>query len=408
VVSSMFRPLLRRCVVPVTATMGIFAPNQAASAPSYVSDAPSADVLRMDSEKLKAAVKLIFRKGGSTPEEAAHIAHLLVLANLKGHDSHGIGYVPRYIKALQDGCLFPNTLPRLVKHDGPIMVFDGQRGYGQIVATRVMEAAIQQCQESGVAIAALGGSHHVGRIGYYGEMAASRGLVSIHFVNVVDHSPLVAPFGGRDARYGTNPICVAIPADNEAGTKDIILDFATSITALGKVREAFNQGKSVPEGWVMDKDGEPSTDPAVMFPKHGDPQGAQVPFGLHKGYGLAVICELLAGALCGYGTLQPVNPQHDSIVNSMLTIIIDPKRLGDIAFINNEITEYVKYVKQSPTGDADPVLVAGERAARTMENRLADGIPIPKGTWAAVTTAAEKLGITKAELDAVAQPRTEM
>src|SRR5262249_9801021 len=157
---------------------------------------------------------------------------------------------------------------------------------------------------------------------HWAEQCITAGYLSIHFVNVVSE-PVVAPFAGRDARFSTNPFCVGIPL---AGQQPILLDFATSRIAVGKVRVALNKGEQVESGTLLDSHGVPTTDPAAIF---SDPHGAILPFGAHKGYGLAIVCELLGGALTGGRTMRSRRaPGTYAIINSMLSIIIDPDRMG--------------------------------------------------------------------------------
>jgi uncharacterized oxidoreductase len=174
-----------------------------------------------------------------------------------------------------------------------------------------------------VAVLGLANAHHIGRIGHWAEQCLAAGLVSIHFVNVISE-PIVAPFGGTDGRFVTNPMCVGIPM---AGTDPIVLDFATSRIAMGKVRVAFNKGEKRGARHPDRRPGQPTNDPGVMF---REPHGALLPFGEHKGYGLAVACEILAGALTGGITLH-ARPDPNAIINNMLSFIVDPDRLGTAA-----------------------------------------------------------------------------
>ena len=350
-------------------------------------------------ERLRAVVAEIIRRGGSEEAEAELVGRHLVDANLAGHDSHGVGMVPKYIEDLQAGLIAPNARPSLVKDEGAVMVFDGHLGYGRPVAEVAMTAALERCRETGVVLMALRRSHHLGRIGAYGEQSIAAGLVSLHFVNVTDHLPLVAPFGGRDARYSTNPICIAVPGTSS--TEPVLLDMATSRIAFGKVKVAHNAGKRVPPGSLIDADGEPSEDPGAMFT---DPRGALLSMGEHKGYGLALMCDLLGGILTGGGTMQPDNPRPGGIANNMLSIIIDPTRLVDSAWLASELDATIAYVKSSrPVKAGEPVLIAGEpeRISRTERGR--EGIPMNEATWEEIITAAQKVGMTREQVERTLQ-----
>jgi uncharacterized oxidoreductase len=236
---------------------------------------------------------------------------------------------------------------------------------------------------------ALRNAHHIGRVGAYGEQCAAAGLVSIHFVNATGHWPRVAPFGGRDARLPTNPFCVAIPGDDKQ--PPVILDMATSRIALGKVRLAHNSGEEIAPGHLLDAEGEPTTNPAVMFDKA---PGSLLTVGEHKGYGLSLVCEILAGCFTEGGTIQPANKRGGTPMNSMMTIIFDPARTSNLDWARREIDDVISYVKASPPQSADdPVLVPGDPERQKKEKRMRDGIPVDDGTWAHVVAAAESLGV---------------
>ena len=350
-------------------------------------------------EALQQLATAIVQHGGSDAAEAALVSDHLVRANLAGHDSHGVGMIPAYVDRLQADLLKPNTSAKLIKDDGAIMVFDGQRGYGQRVAREAMAAALERCQQTGVVLLALRQAHHIGRVGTYGEQSIEAGMVSLHFVNITDHDPLVAAFGGSEARFVTNPICIAMPGTER--TEPILLDMATSRIAAGKVRVAMNKEVPVADGMLIDADGQMTNDPNVMF---SEPKGALLPFGEHKGYGLALFCELLAGALGGGGTIQPNNPRYHGIINNMLAIVIDPKRLVEQDWLNSEIDALIDYVKASRPADPDtPVLVAGDPERIAKVQREHEGISVDPNTWEQLLVAGEKVGLSRAEARRIAQ-----
>ena len=353
----------------------------------------------IDHQKLRKFTAEIIRRTGSENDEAELVADHLVMANLSGHDSHGVVLVPVYERHFADGLIKPNTPAKLVTDDGAIMVFEGGLGYGRRVGGEAMAAAIARCRDTGVVLMGLRGPHHIGRVGAYGEIALAAGMVSIHFANVVDHAPVVAPFGGADARFVTNPVCIAVPGTEN--TPPVLLDMATSKIAVGKARVAMMRGEKLADGMALGPDGKPTDDPNRLF---GAPRGALLPFGDHKGSGLALVCELLGGVLTGGGTIQPGNPRSTGIVNHMLTIIVDPARLVDLDWMRAEIDATIAYVKDSPAADpAKPVLTAGdpERAARIERSR--DGIQIEDATWDAILDAGEQLGLARAEALALAR-----
>src|SRR6476661_726599 len=235
--------------------------------------------MRVAADRLRQLVATILGRGGSEPAEADLVAGHLVDANLAGHDSHGVSLIPQYVRHLQEGLVVPNTTAKVLKDDGAFLMFDGQRGFGRRVAGEAIAGAIARARESGVAVMTLANAHHIGRVGAYGELASGAGLVSLHFVNVTDHRATVAPFRGTDARFVTNPVCIAVPGTERHAP--LLLDMATSQVAMGKIRVAKNEGKPAPEGALIDSKGLPTRDPNVMY---SEPNGALLPFGGHKGY----------------------------------------------------------------------------------------------------------------------------
>ena len=343
--------------------------------------------MRINAEDLTQRVTQIFRKMGSSPSEALLVAESLVQSNLKGHDSHGVGLVATYVRHFEDGLLVPNTAVDLVKDDGVILMFDGRRGFGRRVGGEAMEAAVARCAQTGVTLMTLRNSHHIGRVGAYGEIAMSAGYISMHFVNVTDHVPTVAPWGGAEPRFVTNPLCIAIPGTEN--TTPTLLDMATSKIALGKARVAMSRGEKLSPGLVIDNKGQPSTDPSVMY---DDPRGSLLPFGAHKGSGLALMCELLAGGLSGGGTIQPDNPRRESIVNNMLTVVVDPARLVDTSWLSSEIDAMIAYVKSAqPADPKNPVLVPGDpERSRAIEFKV-NGLEINDEAWEEMLNAEARL-----------------
>lgn len=319
----------------------------------------------------------------------------LVLANLSGHDSHGVGMLPRYVDAVLEGGLHPNTGVKVVLDTGSLLTLDGQRGYGQIVGAQAMALGMERAKTLGSCIMTLANAHHLGRIGHFAEMAVAQGLVSLHFVNVLSR-PVVAPFGGADGRYGTNPCCIGVPL---AGRDPFVLDFATSRVAQGKMRVAHNEGRRVEPGTLIDEQGRPTTDPGVVVVPQGNGLfGALLAFGEHKGYGMAVACELLGGALTGSGTWhKPTDPAVRAVVNGMLTILIDPAKLGTQAAFEEEALAFVDWLQAGPVAPGyDAVKIAGdpERAYRTQ--RQSEGITVDAQTWQEIATAGAKVGVTLA------------
>lgn len=344
----------------------------------------------IDHGKLRTLANRIVAAGGSTPDEAAIVAEHLVEANLRGHDSHGVGMLVAYVRDFEAGTLKVNQKPEVVSDTGTISVWDAHAGYGQVVARQAVEWAIEAAKKHGVAVNGLRNAHHIGRVGTYGEIAARAGMVALHFVNVASGPPPVAPFRGREGRFLTNPVCIAIPGT--ASNEPILLDFATSRVALGKVRVAHNAGKKMLDGALLDHAGQPTTNPSVMYT---EPRGVVLPFGDHKGSGLALVCELLAGAIVGSASVSTATPPERGIINGMLSIVIDPGRLSSRDTMLAEIDAMIGWVKSAKPSDPDlPVLVAGEPEQIARAERMAKGIDVEDETWNQLMAIAERYQIS--------------
>ena len=348
----------------------------------------------IDPERLHAFVRALWEKAGSEAIEARLVADHLVQANLSGHDSHGVGMIPRYLRSLRDGELKLNAHAQVARDAGAVLTIEGGRGFGQVMAHEAMTLGIQRAQQLGVCAVGLRNAHHIGRIGHWAEQCADAGLVSFHFVNVAG-DPLVAPFGGIDARIGTNPFCAAFP---RAGRPPLVLDFATSRIAFGKTRVAYNKGQQVPPDSLIDHAGNPSNDPSAV---HEDPRGSLLPFGGHKGYGMAALCELFAGALSGGFTTHEASLMTNSaIINCMMSVIIDPKAF-DAPDAEREADAFVGWLRTSrlATG-VDGVLMPGEpELAKRAERK--HGTPVDAASWTQITQAARDVGMSAERIAAV-------
>jgi uncharacterized oxidoreductase len=250
-----------------------------------------------------------------------------------------------------------------------------------------MALGIQRAQQLGCCVMALGNAHHLGRIGAWAELAAAAGLVSLHFVNVISRG-IVAPHGGSDARFGTNPFTAAIPLK---GREPMILDFATSVIAQGKTRVAHNKGEQVPPDHLIDHEGKPTQDPRYSVI---EPFGAILTFGAHKGYGMAVLCELLGGALAAGMAQYTSDTSKKRVLNGMLTVLIDPTRIADMAAYEREALAFVDWVTASPPrAGFDRVRIAGEPERESRARRIKSGVPVDATTWQEILNAAGKLGV---------------
>ena len=357
----------------------------------------------INSKSLETLVNQIFIAMGCHKNEAFTVTKHLITANLMGHDSHGVGMIPTYVNGFHQKILFPNIIPDLVKDDPSIIVFNGKRGFGQSIANLAMEQCISRCREKGIVLMGINNSGHMGRIGTYGEQCAEAGLISIHFVNVTDRSPSVAPYGGTQARFGTNPICIAMPRGAELDP--IVLDFATSKVAVGKIRVAINKKERLPDGWVIDHSGNPSNDPRVMeqhiYPneKSDVPEGAVLPMGDYKGFGLSLFCEILGGIMSGGKTIQPANERLGGVINNMMSIVINPNQLIDNSSLQEELKSLINYIKSSPNAlESEPVCLPGEPERKRQKQRLKSGINIDNETFEQIVKAGESLRIDQSEM----------
>ena len=337
----------------------------------------------------------IFAEVGSSVAEARAVAVSLVDSNLTGHDSHGVIRVPRYVAWVKSGDLVPNqTLESLA--DAPAFaVLDGRFGFGQIMAPRAVDIGVEKARAAGLAAVSLRNSGHVGRVGEWAERAAAAGLISIHFVNAAG-SILVAPFGALERRLSTAPVCVGAPRE---GAPPLILDFATSLVAEGKVRVASQGGKPLPPDALIGPDGALSGDPALLYGPltadnpgdHSQGAGAIRAFGEHKGSGLALICELLGGSLTGNGATGPGR----RFSNGMFSLYVDPKRIDPGHVFDADMARYLQWFSAAKPIPGQDVLTPGEPERRTRAERLANGVPLPEEVWAAINATAREVGVNR-------------
>jgi uncharacterized oxidoreductase len=328
---------------------------------------------------------MVARAAGAAEREAALIARHLVEADLRGHPSHGVNVLPGYVAAIQRGDLVLGRELEAALDGGALLLCDARRGAGQVMGHDAMALAIERARRHGACVVGLRDSYHLGRIGHFAEQCAAAGLVSVHFVNVPG-AAVVAPFGGTQARLGTNPFAAGFP---RPGAEPIIVDFATSRLAYGKVRVAFNKGEKLPPGTLLDAGGHPTTEPADLF---ATPPGVLLPFGEHKGFALALACELLAGALTGGATQAGAD---GAIINSMLSLVLSPEALGAAPAFAKSLEALAQWVCSEPG-----VRLPGAPESETRARRLAEGVPVDPVTVAALKATAAGLGLDAHALEA--------
>jgi len=326
----------------------------------------------IDSGRLESTATRIFEGLGAPPSDAAWIGRLLVLANLRGHDSHGVIRIPQYAEGVKTGGIDPRS-PMTVTAETPVTArLDGGRGFGQVVARRGTEMAMAKAKASGLAAVGLSRTTHVGRLADYAEMAAHQGLVGMLWVNAV-HGLNVAPWGGAARRLGTNPHAIGIPGKEGPA---MVLDFATSVVAEGKMRVKKNRKQQAPPGWFIDAEGRPATDPEIFY---GDPAGSLLTAGEHKGFGLSLAVEILGGILSGTG---PAGPGPGLFANGTLIVCLDVERFVPLADFYAQVASLFAFVKSAPLAEGSKeILIPGEPEARLEAERRRDGIPIEDETW---------------------------
>jgi uncharacterized oxidoreductase len=340
--------------------------------------------------RLVELVTAIMHAAGCNAQEAATIARRLVDSNLVGHDSHGVLRVGKYLEWVREGWLKANQTPTIVFDSDAIAIVDGNRGFGQVVGEFAGKLGTAKAAKTGIALVGLRNCGHLGRVGDWADLAAEAGQVSLHFLNT-SGAQRVAPFGGGDRRLSTNPITIGVPV---AGGEPIIVDMTTSMAAEGKLMVALNRGERVPEGWIIDKRGRPTTDPKDFYDG-----GALLTVGGHKGSGLSIVTDLLAGAI---STGKSSDPADDVLRNNMLSIYIAPEVYDAQGAVAAEVARFVAWVKASPPARPDtPVLLPGEVERMTRAERAAHGVPVDDKTCADLTAAAVSVGLTRERAQAM-------
>ena len=337
----------------------------------------------LSSTELTDLVRLIFIAAGTPDDIAAATAASLVESDLVGHESHGVVRVRQYLDALRRGDLDPAARPAIVHEHGATVTVDANRGFGQWAARVAMEEGIRRAKQYGVAAAGLVNCGHVGRLGEWVELAAAHDAVALAFCNGGGSSGIVAPFGGAERLLGTNPLAAALPV---GGHDPIVLDFATSAVAEGKVRVARNRGKSIPEGWVLNAEGLPTTNPHDLYDG-----GMLLPAATHKGYALSLLVEFMAGVLSPNGT--PVLPGFRP-GNGVLFLIVDIAAFrapADYADESERVVARVKSAKKAP--GVDEIMLPGEPEQRMAAQRRAAGVELDDATWQLLTEDAQTLGV---------------
>ena len=328
----------------------------------------------------------IYKAKGTPEEEANIVATHQVKANLVGHDSHGMIHVPEYCERIDKGHIVPGA-PFVVEQETPTTaVINGNWGFGFVVTEKATKMVIEKAKTSGVAAITIHLQSHIGRLGDYGTMIAQEGMIGMVTADSGAGPKAVAPFGGRARRLGTNPICMAIPSDLEG---QVLLDMATSAVAAGKINLARNRQEDVPPGWIIDKEGNPTTDPNDY-----SKGGAILPVGAdqgHKGYGLSFMVEIFSGLLTGLGFGIDPQARHN---DGVFLVAYDVEKFRPLADFKKDVKDFAEFVKTSPPAAGfSEVLYPGEIEFKTEQKRRAEGIFIEDETWKQITELMHELNV---------------
>lgn len=333
----------------------------------------------------------LLEAAGCLPDDARFVVDHLVESNLFGHDSHGVIRYPEYVRAIREGRFQARATARIIRESPCTAVVDNGGALGQLGGRFAIQLAIGKAREHGVAAVSLRNTSHIGRVGAYPLMAAREGLIGLACVNAGRLGYQIAPFGGIDGRLSTNPLAFAAPRRD---ADPILVDMTTSVVAEGKVRVAINQGKSVPEGWLIDSEGRPTTDPRMF---KADPPGAMLPMGgvvAHKGYGLSIMMEVLGGTLSGEGCAAGSRVMRS---NGVLFTVYHIEHFTDLDEYYNEVEGLIRHVKSSRLAPGfSEILVPGEPEFRNARRRTAEGIDVDDTTWSYIIAAAQSVGLDPA------------
>jgi uncharacterized oxidoreductase len=330
----------------------------------------------------------LFQGGGVPSDEADRVARSLIDGNLAGHDSHGIIRIPQYLQAIASGQIKTGVPLSILTETPSVLCCDGNWGLGQVQAHRLLERLVPMARQAGLAAGTLKQCGHIGRLGEYAEAAAAQGMALIASVNNHGYGRAVAPPGGTVGRIATNPLCMGAPTKGDP----IVLDIGTSVCAEGKVRVVYNKGERVPEGWLLDANGRPTTDPRVLY---HDPRGTILPLGgtqSYKGFGIGLLLDMLVGGLAGSPCSRPeIGPRS---ANAVLFLVLNAASFAGTEHFLTEVTTLAENVRSSPLAEgASPITLPGDPERRERAKRSVAGIRLDDGTWGQLTALAAKHGV---------------
>ena len=347
---------------------------------------------KIAAERLQKIGAALLVGAGASREEADTVARGCVAANLAGHDSHGIILIPTYVERIKVGHIVPGAPFKIVQESPTTTAIDGHWGFGFVVNERAMRLTIEKAKTANVAAATVFRQSHVGRLGAYPLMAAQAGMIGIATADSGRSPKAVAPYGGREARLGTNPISIAVPSDLSG---PLCLDMATSAVAVGKLTLAQARGEKIPLGWIVDSEGKHTTDPARFRPG-----GALLPLGGTEGYkgsGLAVIVEILCGLLTGLGFgVEPSGRHNDGCFLAVFNV----DAFRPLAEFKREVAEFARYLKETPLSEGSTgVFYPGEVEYLREQERRKSGVEVEDATWKKLRTLASELMLADVDFD---------
>ena len=339
----------------------------------------------LSANQLKQISINILKAVGASRDEGEIVADSLVKANLRGVDSHGVIRLPVYVNRVKHKTIIPGAPFRVIHETPSTALVDGGSGFGQVVAVKAMELAVEKARRTGVGAISVFNTNHFGMAAYYALIALQNDMASIITSNT---SPWVVPWGGRVPMLGTNPICMAIPSAQDI---PIILDMATSATARGKIEEAAKEGRPIPEGWAVDENGRLTTDPVAAL------KGALLPFGGPKGYCLSFIIDILSGCLAGaaYGKhVVSLYPENIKCNIGQFFLAINVNALIPIKEFKDAVNRAVYEIKSCPTAPGySEILIPGEIEHRIEQKRLKEGIPLADEVWRQIEKICEETNV---------------
>lgn len=345
-------------------------------------------MLHKSAAQVRRVVLELVTRAGTPPDNAEIVADVLVGAHLAGHDSHGLQHLARYIQEAQSGEIVADARPEIVQETSATALVRGNWTWGHVTTNFVTELGIKKARETGVALVSAVEVNHIGRLGHFVEQAAEQGVITllVEGGNAEEH-PTAAPFGGSRALLAPNPIAIGFPT---ASGEAVVVDFATTNVAGGKVALAKAKGEKVPLGWIIDKQGQPSTNPNDYYA-----DGALLPFGAHKGFGIMVAIELLSRILAGADDYSNTKHGGTYFRHAGLTLVaIQSDVFGSAENFANRTEELVQRIRAVPPApDYAEVMAPGDYEHRTRKKRVQEGIDVPESTWKDVVDTATALGV---------------